>query len=194
MSEIHVLRGATFKREYRWGRAPYIYKAISGIAKSAPARLTVTGHGLPNNWRGAIVGAAGMTEINSLTNPPVETDYHKLTVVDANTIDINDINSIPYGTYVGGSGVLVALTPVPLTGMKARFVMVPDAPNDPNGFTITEQTGITIDTSGFVINLMIDAKHTGNGPELTGKFKLEMIDTSGVVTRLDSGIYKVTEY
>jgi hypothetical protein len=88
LKEILIQKGKTFALPVRWGVEPFVRKAITGIsfATGAP-RLTVTSHGMPDGWQGAIYGVIGPRQINAKNSPPRASDYHVLTVIDANTLE-----------------------------------------------------------------------------------------------------------
>lgn len=119
---LELIQGKTFTDILRWETAPIVYKPISGILQSAPARVTANGHGMPNGWRCAVTTVKGMTEINATANSIRESDYHQGTVIDVNTIDINDINAAGFKAYTSG-GILQYNTPKVLTGYKARMAI-----------------------------------------------------------------------
>lgn len=87
----------------------------------SPVRFTVTGHGAPDGWRGAITGIVGPRELNAVNpNKLSESDYHQMTVVDANTIEFNGLNAAGLRAYQSG-GVLQYNTPMDITGYSARM-------------------------------------------------------------------------
>lgn len=45
-----IEQGKTFQHVLRWETLPFVYKPITGISQVAPARVTATGHGLPDGW------------------------------------------------------------------------------------------------------------------------------------------------
>lgn len=180
---ITIQQGRTFSRVLRWEAPPIIYKAITAILNSAPVRITAAAHGIPEGWRVAIVSVKGMTEINAESNNLRDKDYHPATVVDANTIEINDINAAEYKTYLSG-GYLQYNTPVDLAGFTARMTI-----SDKKGGTellklTTENGGITIDNATKKITLLIEADDTAALTWIRGVYDLEMVSATGVVTAL----------
>lgn len=120
--DIALIQGKTFTDVVRWEVPPIVYKPITAITQTAPVRLTVNSHGVPNGWRCAITNVKGMTDINADSDPNslCDSDYHQATVIDPNTIDINDINAAGFKTYISG-GILQYNTPQTLTSYKARM-------------------------------------------------------------------------
>ena len=83
------------------------------MSKSAPLRIGATGHGILDGWPVAVMGAGGMTNLNA---PWDEIDKGRLdrylrrsTLVDADNIDINQVNSSGFSAYTSG-GQLVFYT------------------------------------------------------------------------------------
>ena len=87
--------------------------ATAGTANN-PARLTVTGHGLTTNDVVFISGAAGRTwaTINGLQT---------VTVIDANTIDLQGVNATGFGVYTGSSA--SAHRPIPTNGSPVTVTL-----------------------------------------------------------------------
>ena len=117
--DLIITRGKTFTLVIRWGTEPIVYKAITAIQQSAPVRITAVGHGLVDGWSVAVTNAKGMAEINAEANNVRNSDFHPATVIDADTIEINDINASGFKPYASG-GIIQFNTPVDLAGYKAR--------------------------------------------------------------------------
>lgn len=192
--EILIQKGKTFSLVVRWETEPIVRKAITAISLTTGApRLTVTGHGMPDGWRCAIYGVKGMKQINAANTPPRPADYHEVTVVDANTVALNNVTPIDdsgndWDAYTSG-GFIQYFTPQDLTGYTARMDIkdkiggtvwasseVADTPNDI----------IDIDISDAVktIVLTISATDTAALTAKKGVADLEMVSSSGVVTKL----------
>lgn len=116
---ITIKKGKTFSRVLRPTVLPYIYRAITAITKAAPAQITATGHGAVTGQEAAIVSVKGMTQINAKDSPPRDEEYHAVTVIDPNTVSINDINAAEFSTYTSG-GYLQFKTPVAMAGATVR--------------------------------------------------------------------------
>ena len=192
--EILLQKGKTFTLVVRWETEPLIRKAITAIsfATGAP-RLTVSNHGIPDGWRGAIYGVKGPKELNAKNSPPRSTDYQTLTVIDANTIELNGItpvddNGNDWPAYVSG-GFVQFYTPQSLSGYTARMDIkdkiggtvwasseVADTPND--------IIAIVVDDATKTVTLTIDATDTAALTAKKGVADLEMVSSGGVVTKL----------
>ena len=116
--DIQLIQGKTWVDVLRWELpSPIVYKPISSVGLVAPMRLGVIGHGLVNGWNVAITG---LKDLDTVANDIRDKDYHQATVIDANTIDINDINAAAFKAYVSG-GYIQYNTPKDLTGYTARM-------------------------------------------------------------------------
>ena len=186
--DLTIQQGRTFSLALRWESPPIVYRPITAIAQTAPARLTVPTHGVPDGWRVAVTNVKGMTEINAEANKLTSRDYHQATVVDANTIDINDINAAGFKPYTSG-GYIQFGTPVDLTGFKARMTIKNRVGGTVLHTLTTENDGIVIDASAKLITLNISAADTTLMTFTTGVYDLELVSgaTPAVVTALLSG-------
>ena len=121
---LEFTRGKTFgPLVVRWETSAIIYKQISAISQTAPVRMTVTGHNIPNGWRAAVSGVKGMVEMNVADPSRIrDEEYHQVTVIDANTIEFNDVNAAAFKAYTSG-GYLQYNTPADLTGQTARLAI-----------------------------------------------------------------------
>lgn len=62
--ELTVRRGESAELPIRVETGALAYAAITAMDKPAPLRVTATAHGIPDGWRGRIMGAGGMTTLN----------------------------------------------------------------------------------------------------------------------------------
>ena len=141
-----IKQGETWRRVLRWEQGIFVYKTITAITKAAPVRLTAATHGLIDGWRFAVSNVEGMTEINAANEPPDEhTEYHVAAYIDANTVEINKINSLGFTAYKSG-GVLRYHPPVVLTGYTARMQFRKSAKDSTVLHSLTtENSGIALD-------------------------------------------------
>ena len=189
--DLAIVQGKTFSLAIRWEAPPIIYKAITAITQTAPVKITAVGHGIPDGWRVAVTNVKGMTDINATANSVKDGDYVQATVVDVDTITLNDINAAGFKAYISG-GYLQYNTPVVLTDFTARMSI-----KDKVGGTVllsltTENGGIVIDVTRHVITLNISATASAALTWSKGVYDLELVsaDTIPVVTALLTG--KVT--
>ena len=185
--DLTILQGKTFSLVLRWETSPVVHKAISAIslANGAP-RLTVTAHGLTSGWRSAVQRVLGMTPINAKSSPPKDKDYHQVTVIDPNTIELNDVSPVDengdeWPAYISG-GFILYNTPASLASFTARMSI-----KDKVGGTLlhsltTENGGIALDDVNKTITLTIQPADTEAFTWKKGVYDLEMVSGTGVVT------------
>lgn len=118
--DFTIRRGSTFRWVIRVEQPQAVYVPISAIDKTAPVTIHATAHGLTDGRRFLVTGSKGLTVLNAKNTPPRTTDYHKAKVVDADTIEVNNINAINLGIYTGG-GVLQYNEPLDMTGYEIRM-------------------------------------------------------------------------
>lgn len=181
--DFTVAAGETFLPTIRWATEEVMGKAITAITQAAPVVVTAVGHSVPAGWPVAVVSAKGMTQINSTRYPPKANDWHPATVVTADTVKLNDVNSADFSAYLSG-GFLVYNVPMSLVGVTARMV-VKDSPAGTVLITLTQLSGITLSTTNFTIIPRIE---TAALTWTTGYYDLEMTDAAGIITQLLSGV------
>lgn len=190
--DLKIVKGKTFPKVVRWEAEPIVYKPITGIAQTAPVRITCPSHGALAGWRAAVTNVKGMVEINGEPNAMRDRDYHPVTVVDPDTLEFNDVNAAGFKPYISG-GYLQYNTPVDLTGFTARMAI-----KDKVGGTVllsltTENGGIVIDTVLHTITLNISAADTAGFTWKRGLYDLELVSATGVVTALLYGSVTVSD-
>lgn len=110
--DLHIVQGSTLRDTLRLMQPRYEYRTITALGGS-PLRLTVD-HGLPGNWLAWVEGVSNMQDINRSTRERP----HRVTVVDASTLEINALSA--FGLNPSG-GQLIYKPPVDLTGATARM-------------------------------------------------------------------------
>lgn len=192
MTDFTLRKGATFEATVRWERPVTAYRAISAIQKTAPARLTVTDHGVPNGWMVAITGAKGMKQINAANFPPKDKDYVKATAVDANTLELNDIDATGFGTYTANTATLRYYVPADLVGFTARLQARLKVDDTATVLELTtENGGIALDNASKTITLNLSAAATAALTWKKAVYDLELAGPSAVVVPLLSGTITV---
>ena len=178
-----VALGETFRPVIRWATPELVSTAISAISQTAPVVVTAVGHGTPAGWPVAVVSARGMLQINAPRFPPRAGDWHAATVMTADTVKLNDVNSADFSAYTSG-GFLVRQKPVSLTGVTVRLV-IRDAPlNGAILATLTEVVGITVDQTAFTISPRLE---TAALSWTVGYYDLEVTDPSTTITQVLTG-------
>ena len=185
-------QGRTYSQGLRWEEEPYVYVPISAITKAAPAQVTTsTPHGLVDGWRVAVVSALGMTQINAENDPPLDSEFRRVTLVSPTVVEFNALNSSGFDAYVSG-GYLQFFTPVDLTGFTARM-SVKDKVGGTELISLTTENGrIVVDPTAKSIRLALSATDTGALTWKRGVYDLEMVSLTGDVFALFTGSVTVT--
>ncbi len=110
--DLHIVQGSTLRDTLRLMQPRYEYRPITALG-GAPLRLTVD-HGLPGNWLAWVEGVNGMQGVNRSTRERP----HRVTVVDAATLEINALSAFGLNP---SDGQLIYKPPVDLTGATARM-------------------------------------------------------------------------
>jgi hypothetical protein len=124
---LTLRRGETTAIPIRLESASLAYAPIERIERRAPVRIHAPAHGLPDGWRAALANARGLTELNARKNPPEESAYRRINRLDANTLEINDINAAGFSEHIPGTGQLVYRPPLPLVQFAGARMQVKDA-------------------------------------------------------------------
>lgn len=194
-SVITIVRGETFSMVVRWMlKDQIVRKAITAISLASGApRLSVASHGLTDGWPVSPYGVLGMTQINAKNSPPRDSDYHKATVIDPNTIELTGVTPVDenggmWDAYESG-GFIQFYAAQDLSGYVARLDI-----KDKKGGTVWASSEIadtpkdiivaTVDAVAKTIMLEIDAVDTAAITATKGVTDLEMVSPTGVVTKL----------
>jgi hypothetical protein len=92
-----------------------IYKAITGMTRSAPLRVTAVDHGMPDFWRACLQNVSGSTEMNVAWDRLRDADLRRAEVVDADTVAFPGVNSAGWRAWTSG-GQLAYYAPLDLSG------------------------------------------------------------------------------
>lgn len=189
-TDLIFVKGKTFSQVIRWADKAYTYKAITAVSQTAPVAITSTAHGVPEGWPVAVVSVKGMTQVNSLNNPPRSSDFNKASIVSANSISINSINASGFSAYVSG-GYIQFYTPIDLAGYTARM-SIKDKVGGVEFLRLDTTNGrIIIDNVTKTISLLVAATITAAIANARGVYDIEMVSSTGVVDLLASGLVTV---
>ena len=191
-TDLIIRKGETLVRVVRWEALPYVYSAITGITQAAPAVVTSAGHGLVTGWRAAVLSAGGMRQINAKHTPPADSEFRKVTKVDASSINFNEVDSSRYTAYTSG-GFLVSYTPVVLSGYTARMQIRETVEATTTLASLVSPTDIVLDDTNHTITITIAAVVTAAYDFKTAVYDLELVSGTGVVTRLLEGAVIVSD-
>jgi hypothetical protein len=188
--DINIVKGKTFEFMYRYADEELVYLPISGMPNTAPVRLTITNHGIPDGWPIRIEGVRQPAELNS-----ADDDYYIATYLDANTVELNAVRADLWRTYVPG-GVAIINRPFDLTGCSARMQI-----RDRIGGTVllsldsdttTEPDGeIEVDETLAALIVRLTPTVTAAIAWLKGVYDLELVTPGGSVYPI-TAISKVT--
>lgn len=114
--KLSVRKGASVDIPLRIETGTLSFVEISAMSKSAPLMVTAPGHGIPDGWYVAIIDAKGMTELNAENSNSIrDSEFHRVTWIDADTIEFDYISSARFKTYTSG-GYLAFYAPMDLSG------------------------------------------------------------------------------
>lgn len=205
--DLTIKQGKTFMLVIRAENKDIkVRKAITAISLTSGApRLTVTGHGLTNGWRAAVTRALGMKQINAANYPWKDTDMQPVTVIDANTIELNDVTPCDeqgneWPAYTGG-GFVEFYQPLDLSSKTARMKIrtkqdktsalqassdVADAP--------LNALALVTDNTAKTITLTIKATDSDDFAWKSGYYDIELVGpTADDVLELANGKVTVTK-
>lgn len=192
---LKIRQGDVFNFAVLYGERPLKYVVITDAQQSAPLRLTVPSHGLPEGWPVAITNIKGMVEANCTANDVRESDYYPATVIDADTIEINSINAKGFRPYISG-GVIQFFSPVDLTGASARMTI-----RDKVGGSVLASSdsadapldviNVLCDVAKSAITVRILTSDTAGFDWVKGVYDLEVIDDLGQATTVCTGTITV---
>jgi hypothetical protein len=182
-----LYQGATFRETLRWESSTKAYRPITAITKSAPVQITAVGHGIPEGWRFKVTNVAGMKEINS------NDTYHSATVVDADNVSVNAVNTLGFSDYVSG-GVIEYNVPVDLASVTARMQIREKLDStDPILELTTENSGIVVDNVNKTISLFISDTATAALNFTSAVYSVELIKSGDVIPFITGNISLVKE-
>lgn len=186
--DIEISQGQRFRMPLQYRQGIKAYRPVTGVAKSAPCRITAVAHGLTDSWLVRVTGVAGMLALNRPEPYPV-------TVIDADHVDLNEVNSLDFPAYASG-GVLEFYLPVDMAGCTALLEIRDQHGNTPL-ISITDATDdtavgrITLDNAAKLITVSIAPAKTLLLVAQFYVYRLAIIDTLGDVQPILEGDIRV---
>lgn len=173
--------GASTDAAIRLETSELRFIAITGMAKTAPLRVTAPSHGIPDLWYAAVIDARGMTEMNAADSNKIrESEFHQITVVDANTVDFMEISSASFSTYTGG-GYLAFYVPMDLSGYtSARMDVKRRVGGDVELALNTTDGTLEIEASTHSVWIRLDDTALAALPAREYVFDIELISATAV--------------
>ena len=176
IQQLTVQKGATYIRKVFWETDTILYRPITGITKAAPARVTAVSHAIPEGWRAVVVSAGGMEDINCPRQSPKDTDWHTVTVVDTDTVDLDGVNAADYDAYTSG-GYLQLYAPKELAGYTARMTIKDKVGGTELLSLTTENGGIEVNNTTKAITITISTTDSEAISWTKGVYSLELVST-----------------
>lgn len=185
--DFTIKQGATFSTTLKYSQPQFVVKPITGLTKSGQGVVTAVGHGLTIDWPVWIVGVQGMAQVNHRSDDlRVPSKAYLAYYVSADSLRLN-VDTSRFAAYTSG-GELLYHPPVDLTGFTARMQIRPSLSSETVIHSLTtENGGITLGDATGTVELLIPATATDDFDFTAAVYDLEIIDGSGVVTRLLSG-------
>ena len=191
--DITIVKGKTFEFMYRYADSDLVYLPILGMPSTAPVRLNVASHGIPDGWP---VRIEDLRRPEGLSSDEAGCDSHYFaTVVDFNTIELNQVSVSGSRPWAGG-GVVVFNRPFDLSGCSARMqvrdrvdgALLLSLSSDP--MTLRDGS-IQIDTGLAALIVKLEPAKTALLSWVRGTYDLELITPGGDVYPV-AAVSKVT--
>lgn len=178
--------GATNTIVIRWEDADkLLYKQVTAVVSQIPLRLTVPAHGIPNGWSVGFIGFSP-AQLNAKVIPPRPVDMREVTVIDADTVEFNDlaVTNLP-GISTAR---LVFYAPRELAGYAARMQIRASADSPTTLLSLTDQAGgIVVDPANYKTTATVKPSDTESATWINGVYDVEFVSGSGEVTRVLQG-------
>lgn len=180
---ITITRGETFEFGFMWADDRLLYLPIVAMPSKAPVRLRVPGHGIPDGWPVRVTCVRQPEELNTPEN-----EYVFVTVVDADTIELNELNAHCWRQF-SGDGLVVLRQPTDLAGWECRgkvrdkpggrllWSWHSDPAENPDSLIIVDQT-----LSQFVLTM--SAEQAAELAWSKGVYEVEAIAPGGEVYKI----------
>jgi len=181
--DLHIVQGSTLRDTLRLMQPRYEYRPITALGWS-PLRLTVD-HGLSGDWLAWVEGVSGMQGVN---RSPRTEQPHRVTVVDASTLEINALSA--FGLNPSG-GQLIYKPPVDLSGATARMQIREQVGGAVLLELTTENDGLAITAPG-TITRTLSATQTAALAWTEAVYDLEVQYPDGTVQRYLQGAVTVS--
>ncbi|WP_296125163.1 hypothetical protein [Pseudomonas sp. Ga0074129] len=182
--DLRIIQGATLRKPLLLMQPVYAYRPIAAIYQTAPLRLQVPAHGLPEGWPTWIEGVRGWGGLNLDKG---RARFRLATVIDADTLEYNELNGCDM--HASG-GHLVYRLPLDLTGASAQLHI-----RDTNGallLALSTATGGLVMAGPGRVMLTLTAAQTAAIRWQTGLYDLELTMSDGSVDRWAQGAVVVS--
>lgn len=177
---LSVRLGATNVTPIRVESEKWKYVTIAAVAQTAPLRITAPDHGLPDNWRAAIMNVKSVGDFAAANNPPKDRELHTITVVDDDTIEINAINGAAFRAHTGG-GQLAYREPLDLAPYNGVRMDVKAKVNGESLMHLAAGTGLRLDNATRAVWFEPSIEQSMSLPAKSYVFDIELLRTGGGV-------------
>jgi len=157
------------------------FAAITGMEKSAPLRVTAANHGILDQWYVAVVDAKGMTQLNAAdANAIRESEFHQVTLVDADHVDFKGISSAGFTAYTTG-GYLAYYAPLDLSGYTGARMDIKRRVGGNVELALSTAAGtLDIDAAASTVSIALDETDLSVLSARDYVFDIELIRVDGV--------------
>lgn len=175
---LRIRQGGTYRKPFRWEAEPFIYRQITGISNSAPCNITCVGHGLLPDQLFTVQAVKGLTELNEKV-PLTREDWRRATVVDADHIQINRVNSSEFKAYISGGNIRYRSV-ADLTGYTATM-QIKDKIGGNVLYTLSTALGnLVIDPVLQLISIVIPDEVTATFNWKKGVYDIQLESPAGI--------------
>lgn len=174
--ELVIPKGKTFEFALRYASGRMVSKEIASLSSLVPVRLTVPDHGMPDGWPFSVSCVVRPYELNG--------DY-VATVVDPDTIEINDLVGQCWRHKWSGGGVIQYPAPADIDGWTARAMFRRHLKDEEPLLTFTTEAGadglFLVDPTESTFTLSLTAERAETLPVVSGVWDAEAVYPSGRV-------------
>jgi len=170
-----ISQGHTFDYRFRVGTTAPVLKPITGLGRTAPATLTVPGHGLLQDWPYRIEQVTAPVELNSPEDDLAA--CYLAEVVNADTLRLSAVNGLGLKPLNGSAAVIRYFAHDDLTGLAARLV-VRRSPRGEVVATFGPGSGVRVDVALASIDISLSAVVTAAISWRQATYELELYDPS----------------
>lgn len=174
--ELVIPKGKTFEFALRYASGRMVSKEIAALPSLVPVRLTVPDHGMPDGWPFTVSCVVRPYELNG---------SYVATVVDDDTIEINDLVGQCWRHKWSGGGVIQYPAPADIDGWTARAMFRRTIRDEEPLLTFTTEAGadglFLVDPAESTFTLSLTAERAETLPVVSGVWDAEAVDPSGRV-------------
>lgn len=186
-----IRKGSTVRIPLRIETEMMTWAPITAIAQTAPVQITAVAHGLPEEWKAAVVGVKGMKEINA-DSLDLSSAFRRVTVIDDDTVEFNHINASVFKAYTSG-GHLVYFTPIDFsTYSDARMQVKTKVGGTVLAEFTTDDNSLEIDDANKVLWINMSAEDSSALTFERAVFDIELILGGGGVRAICSADSEIT--